>query len=308
VTRAAPPRAARRVLLAGVLALAWAAPARLDAASLAGSATFIPAVFGPGEEVLAVAPIAPRVGEALAEMELGPESGLPAAQKGSDPELRGIEIAKNGAGWELKIRFVPWSPGKGSVPAVSARGVSLPILPYEAASRLGPEDIDPTPPRPQRLPPGAALAFYVVVGASAALALAVLGFVAYVVPAARSLLAKWRAGQAFRRLGKSLDYLGAQAASAEPAAYSAALARAFRNYLAARVLADAPSLTPDEISALPDAAFPAPATRDKAASLLAWSDEVRFGGTAAGTAALADAADEARRIAADNEEALLARA
>jgi hypothetical protein len=312
--RAAPPRAERRrvapplAFAAAALALASAGSGRLAAAELAGAPSYIPASYGPGDEVAATAAIAPSAGEALSELELLPGAGLPPQGGSVDPELRGIEIARSSAGWRMKVRFVPWSPGRGLVPGVVAGGVAFPPLPYDAASRLGPEDRDPAPPRPQRLPPGAALALYALVGALLLLALAAFGFVAYLLPASRALLAKWRAGQAFRRLGKSLDYLAAHAASAEPAAYSAALARALRLYLAARVAPLAPSLTPAELAALPDDSFPAPATRERAASLLAWSDEVRFGGAAALAATLGDAAEKARRIAAENEEALIARA
>jgi hypothetical protein len=302
----ARPRSPARV--SAVLALAAAAAARLPAASLAGPPVFTPPGFGPGDEATVVAPIAPGAGEKLSALELAPGAGLPERGRTADPELRALKLAKGPSGWELRIRFVPWSPGAGQVPALSARGVSLPALSYESASRLGPEDLYPSPPRPQRMPPGAAMALYLLGGAALALGLAAFGFVAYLLPASRALLARWRAGQAFRRLGRSLDYLVAHAGSAEGAAFSAALARALRNYLAARVSPEAPALTAAEISALPDAAFPSPSIRDRSARLLSWSDEVRFGGARAGAEALASAAEEARRIAAESEEALLARA
>jgi hypothetical protein len=300
------PRAATgRALATVVLALALRAP--LSAASLAGTPSFIPAVYGPGEDVEVTASLAPGASETLSELELRSGAGLPAGSA-DDPEIRSLRVARTAAGWEMRIRFVPWSPGRGTIPGLAARGAALPSLPYDAVSRLGPEDRDPSPPRPQRLPPGAALALYVLIGAALAVVLAAFGFVAYVIPASRALLARRRAGQAFRRLGKSLDFLTARALSADPAAFSAALARALRLYLAARVEPRAPVLTPGELSALPDDAFPAPSTRDAAAGILAWSDEVRFGGAAAQAAALERAAAEARRIAAENEEALLARA
>jgi hypothetical protein len=300
---------ARALGPAGIAAaLALAGAARLPAASLAGTPAFSPFRYGPGDEVTIVAPIVPGAGETLSALELKPGAGLPEPGRSADPELRSLRVAKGPSGWELRIRFVPWSPGAGQVPALSAHGLSLPALPYESASRLGPEDLYPSPPRPQRMPPGAALALCLLGGAALALVLAALGFVAYLLPASRALLARWRAAQAFRRLGRNLDYLVAHADSADGAAFSAALARALRNYLAARVSPEAPVLTAAEISALPDAAFPTPSIRDRSASLLSWSDEVRFGGAAAGAEALASAAEEARRIAAESEEALLARA
>lgn len=300
---------ARALGLAGIAAaLALAGAARLTAASLAGPPAYAPFRYGPGDEVTIVAPIAPGAGETLSALELEPGAGLPEPGRSADPELRSLRVAKGPSGWELTIRFVPWSPGAGQVPALSARGLSLPALPYESASRLGPEDLYPSAPRPQRMPPGAALALYLLGGAALALVLAAFAFVAYLLPASRALLARWRAAQAFRRLERSLDYLVARAGSADGAAFSAALAGALRNYLAARVSPEAPVLTAAEISALPDSAFPTPSIRDRSASLLSWSDEVRFGGTAAGAEDLASAAEEARRIAADSEEALLARA
>jgi hypothetical protein len=75
-------------------------------------------------------------------------------------------------------------------------------------------------------------------------------------------------------------------------------------------LPEAAALTAVELAALPETAFPAPATRDRAAALVAYADRVRYGG---GLAKLADsrklleAAIEARDIGAANEEALLAR-
>lgn len=289
-------------------ALASVGPAGLVAASLAGTPSYIPASYGPGEEVTVIAPVAPAIGESLSELELKPGAGLPARSGTADPELLALKIARNGAGWEMRIRFVPWSPGRGIVAGVAASGAALPSLPYEAVSRLGPEDRDPTSPRPQRFPPGAAVALYGFAGVLIALGLAAFAFVAYLIPASRALLARWRAGQAFKRLGKSLDFLAAHAGPADPAAYTAALAGALRVYLSARVSPEIPALTPGELAALPDATFPAPATRDRAASLLAWSDEVRFGGASALAAELEAAAERARGIAAENEEALLARA
>ncbi len=302
---ARPLGRSRSASLSAILALAL--PASLVAATLDGRPKYYPPSYGPGETVTVLVPIAPESGEELAEMSLVPGSGLPLGDGLSDPELLGLDIAKSDGRWNLRARFVAWSPVEGTIEGFRAGGIGLPAIPYRAVARLRPEDIDPTSPRPQELPPGAAFALYGLLGGLAALGLAVFGFVAYLLPAARRLIARWKAGQAFRRLSKSLDYLAAQAGSADPAAYSAALGRALRNYLAARFLPQAPALTPGELSALSETDFPAPSTRDRTAALLSWMDELRFGGAPVRAAELEEAADKARRVAAENEEALLAR-
>ncbi len=296
---------ARRAPLAAALALSLAPS--LAAATIEGRPSYFPASYGPGEPVAVLVGISPEPGEELAEISLSPGSGLPPADGISDPELLGVDIAKEKGRWRMRLRFVAWSPAEGIIEGLSVGGIGLPALPYRAVPRLGPNDIDPTPPRPQRLPPGAAIALYGILGALAALGLGAFGSVAYLLPAARRLIAKRKAGQAFRRLSKSLDYLAAQAGSADPAAYAAALERALRNYLTLRFLPEAPALTPSELSALPEAAFPAPSTRDRAAALLAWAEGLRFGGSVARAGELGSAAAEARTLAAENEEAILAR-
>jgi hypothetical protein len=159
----------------------------------------------------------------------------------------------------------------------------------------------------------------VLLVALALLALLVIFVALYLVPAARALLARRRAALAFKRLEASIDYLLGEAASAEASAFLAALLRALRLYLAARALPGAEALTASELSALPEAAFPAPATRDRAAALVALADRHRYGGAMAGTRAgpaaaassprdfLESAAREAVAICRANEEALLAR-
>jgi len=295
----------RRALFAAALAVLAGAP--LAAATVEGRPTYYPSSYGPGETVTVLVAIAPEPGEDLAELSLAPGSGLPPGDGLSDPELLGVDIAKNNGRWTMRARFVAWSPVEGIIEGFKSGGIGLPAIPYRATPHLGPNDIDPSSPRPQVLPPGAALALYGLLGALAAVGLGLFGSAAYLVPATRRLIAGWKAGQAFRRLSKSLEYLAAQAGSADPAAYSAALGRALRNYLSCRFLPEAPALTPGELSSLPEAAFPAPSTRDRAADLLSWADEVRFGGSPASAAELEGAADKARQVAAENEEAILAR-
>ena len=96
--------------------------------------------------------------------------------------------------------------------------------------------------------------------------------------------------------------------SADPASYFAALLRALRLYLAARALPEAEALTAPELAALPESALPAPATKDRAAALVARADRLRYGGWEQGEpTALLEAAAEARAIGEANEEVLRAR-
>jgi hypothetical protein len=292
--------------LAAAAGLALAGPlsgATLDARSI----VYLPSLCAPGEELSVQALILPDGKERLEELDLKPGSGLPEDAVEADPELRELRLSKTPSGWLLSLRFVPWSPGPLSLPAMRLRGMLIPAVPYSAASVLGPEDREPSPPRRQCDPPGTVLFLYGLAGLLLALALGAAGTAAYLVPAARALLARRRAAQAFGRFAKGLDYLAAEAGSAEPSAFFAALSRAFRLYLASRALPSAPVLTASELSVLPESAFPAPATKDKAARFLAYADKVRYGGEMPGRAALVSAVDEARAIGEANEEAILAR-
>lgn len=281
--------------------------ATLDARSI----IYIPARYSPGEEVVAQAVILPEGSEKLVPLDLRRGSGLPDQGEEADPELREMRLSKTDAGWILSLRFVAWSPGSLSVPALRLKGMLIPALPYATLSVLGPEDRDPSPPRRQRDPPGTAIYLYGLAGILIALALGAAGTAAYLIPAARAVLARRRAAQAFGRFVRSLDYLAAEAGSAEPAVFFAALSRAFRLYLAARALPAAPVLTAKEIAQLPETAFPAPATKARTAALFAFADRVRYGGElpspSAARGILESAAAEARAIGEANEEVLLAR-
>ncbi len=300
--------------LAYALALLCCSASALRAATVdSRSIACVPLRYSAGDEVILQAPILPDGGETLAALDLKPGSGLPAQAGDADPELRWLKLSQAQGGWTLSLCFVPWSPGAGRLPALRAGGVSIPALPYAALSLLGPEDRDPSPPRPQRVPPRTALYLYGSAGVLVALVLLALLVAFYLVPAARTLLARRRAAQAFRRLEKSLDYLESEAESADPAAFFAALSRALRLYLAARALPSAPALTASEIALLPELDFPAPGTRDRAAALIARGDRARYGGEtpARGGASsgqeLALAAREARAIGQETEEAIDAR-
>jgi hypothetical protein len=295
-----------------LLGLALATCPELVALSLdSATLTTIPARYYAGDEVSLQATVRADSGEKLVPLALRPGSGLSAQGEASDPELRELRIGKSPEGWVLTLRFVPWSPGPGSIPELRLKGLRVPAIGYSAASILGPDERDPQPPRPQRDLPGTA--FYLALFAALLLVLAALGLVValWLVPAARSRLATRRAALAFRRLERSLDYLESEIGSADPASYYAALSRALRLYLAARALPEALALTAAEIARLPEGAFPAPATKARTVELFSLADRVRYGGEgyaeADRRARLESAAEEARAIGNETEEALLAR-
>jgi hypothetical protein len=281
-----------------LLGLALATCPELVALSLdSATLTTIPARYYAGDEVSLQATVRADSGEKLVPLALRPGSGLSAQGEASDPELRELRIG--------------WSPGPGSIPELRLKGLRVPAIGYSAASILGPDERDPQPPRPQRDLPGTA--FYLALFAALLLVLAALGLVValWLVPAARSRLATRRAALAFRRLERSLDYLESEIGSADPASYYAALSRALRLYLAARALPEALALTAAEIARLPEGAFPAPATKARTVELFSLADRVRYGGEgyaeADRRARLESAAEEARAIGNETEEALLAR-
>jgi hypothetical protein len=304
-------RACGLAVLALALPFSLVAGRELDAATLdARSLAFVPFRYSAGDEVTVQAAIVPEAGEQPIPLDLRPGAGLRAQGEEADPELRELRLSRTAEGWLLALRFVPWSPGPGSIPELRIKGLVIPSLPYTALSLIGPEDRDPSPPRPQADPPGIALYLYGFAALLVILALGAAGGSAYLVPAARAIIARRRAAQAFRRFDKSLDYLTSGAGAADPAAYFAALTRTLRLYLAARALPEAPALTSRELSSLPESAFPAPATRDRTAALVARADRARYGGDlpeGARLRVLLEAAEEARAIGQANEEALLAR-
>jgi hypothetical protein len=300
----------RAALPAALLAalIGWASAGRAAAAVVdARRLAYLPARYSPGEEVEIQALLSAEAGEKLSAFDLKAGSGLPVQGAEADPELRELRLAQTAEGWLLKARFVPWSPGARSLPALRVKGIALPALPFAAISVLGAEDRDISPPRRQRDPPGTALYLYGFAGFLLLLVLGAAGTAGYLVPAARALLARRRAAQAFGRFLKSLEYLARELGSAEPGIFFAALGHALRLYLSARALPEACALTAPELELLPEAAFPAPGTKSKAAGLIAYSDRIRYGGERPGPDALAAAIESARAIGEQTEEALLAR-
>lgn len=242
----------------------------------ASAAVFVPFHYYVGDEVEALVSLGEVPGASGKGFELKPGSGLPSSGPSTDPVIRSIAVAPTKAGWEAKITFVPWSPGPGSLPAIGARGFLIPAVSYDVSSTLGPAARDLAPPRPQREPPGTVLYLYLFAAFALALALAAFGTALYLVPAARSLLARRRAAQAIRRLRRSVAFLSRGLDTARPELFYAALARELRLYLAARVVPRAPNLSSTELAALPDGTFPARGLREGAAALVAETERGRY--------------------------------
>jgi len=285
--------------LLGLLGWALAVP---GSALAAEGAAFLPERFGPGETVRAALDFPEAA--AREPFRLDRSAGLPELE---DPELIDAELSRNARGWTLALRFVPWSPGPGRIPAMSLRGLAVPPIAYQAASRLGSGEREVSAPRAQADPPGSALYLYGFAGAALGLVLAGFAAAAWLLPAARAAGERWKRAQAFRGLCRSLDYLAASASDAEPAAFYAALSRSLRNYLGERIEPGAPALTARELAAVPSASFPAPGLRDEAAGILAEAELARYGGLRPGAPAMAAAAKRTRDLAMAAEEALDAR-
>jgi len=276
---------------------AWAATAKVDHLS------FLPVTFHVGEEAEAFALVHIEGGEAQAFAVKAGE-GLPSPGPHADPELRSVSIGKGREGWELRIRFVPWSPEASRLPALELRGLSIPSLAYEVSPVLRRGEGEPSPPKAQLDPPGSALYLYGFAGLAIFLAFLVFASAAWLIPSASRLLARRKAAQARRDLGRSLAWLAKEKARARPEDFYAVLARAFRLYLAARILPSAPALTPRELAGLGEDVFPVPGLRDEAAALLAESDAVRYTGLEAGPAMMGEALTRAARLGDAAEEAL----
>jgi len=284
---------------AGSLSM-YAAPLTVDRMA------FLPARFFVGEEVEAIALVhfdAASV-EAFAAKA---GAGLPVVPAQADPELRSLALSKGPDGWELRWRFVAWTPGKGRIPAMELRGLSIPAVDYQTYSVLGPQDRDLSPPKPQLDPPGTSLYLYGFAAFVLLLVFIAFAVVSWLLPAARSLLERRKAAQARKALARTLAWLGKELRTAKPADFYAVLARALRNYLAIRVLPGAPALTPAELAALREDCFPAPGLRDEVSDLLAESDAVRYAGAPADIPRMREAIARASKIGDTAEEALDAR-
>ncbi len=275
-----------------------------------GRISFLPSRFRVGEEVelraeLLAAANGGIEGGKLEAFSVGP-SDLPAATS-TACELRSLAIVKSGKSWELRIHFVPWTSGAGRLPSINIHNYEIPSIDYDTAASIRTSDRELDPPKGQRELAGTALYFYGTIGLAVLLGLLILGFVTCLVPGARELLRRWRAGAAYKELRTAADYLESIIGKIKPSAFYGALAGAFRLYLAARVLPEAPSLTPRELSALPEDKFPVPAIRDEAAAALLEADAVRFGGRQPDETSMHAAVRRVLSIASAAEEAINAR-
>jgi hypothetical protein len=307
--RPSSPRGARRAGLALGLCL-LACPGLPALEFKVEKLAFLPARFYVGEEVEALALVsfdgaAPEP-EAFS-VKAGDGLSLPSASAQADPEIRSIALSKTGSGWELRIGFVAWSPVASSLPRMSQHGLDIPPIAYAATPSLEPGGNEPAPPKPQLEAPGTAFYLYGFLGLLVLVGAAIFGFAAWVLPAASALAAKRRAGEARRNFQKTLAWLGKVIPESEPPAFYAALSRAIRNYLAARVLSEAPSLTPSELAGLSPELFLGPEIKQEAVSLLAESDSVRFGGESSGETLMRGALARAEKLGDAAEEALDAR-
>lgn len=259
------------------------------------AAVFVPLRYLVGDEVEALIPLGEHPEGPSKGFELRLGAGLPLTGAFADPVIRSVTVERGSSGWDARILFVPWSPGPGILPSMAARGMVIPPVPYNVSSSLGSEGCDAAPSRPQREPPGTALYLYGFAGFVLFLALSALGAALYLVPAARAILARWRAAQAFRRLRRSVAFLSRGSESAVPELFYAALARELRIYLAERIEPRSPNLSATEFAALPEETFPAPGIRESAAALIGETERGRYAGElAAGpsTAAILRAAAE----------------
>lgn len=309
--RGLPRSALRKGLLLALLALGGVMA--LGAAELVvDRLAFLPAAFGAGELTEAIASVHVAEGTEPEAFTLRAGEGLSLPGPGSDPEIREVRLQRGPAGLELHVLFLPWSPGEGALPAFSAHGLMVPRLPYSARAALPAGARDPAPPKPPREPPGAFFALYGLASLVLLLVLIAVALLSWVLPAARAILARRGAAQAWRALSRQLEFLGkglGQAALDRQAAsaFYAALARGFRHYLAARVLVEAPALTPGEFRSLPESRFPAIGLREEAAALLAEADAVRFAGAEARASMMAWTLERALRFGKVVEEALVDR-
>ena len=269
------------------------------------SLSFEPRNFHAGESVVARA-LLDAGGSALEPFSLGAAAlkGIPEARP--ELEIESASLSKNGGTWIYTVVFVTWAPGAGLVPSLSIGGRLFPALNFlaQASSAIG--DRLPGPRRPQADPPGSALYLYAGVAILAALALASLAFVFWILPGALALFESWRSRAALMRLRKTLDWLEENAGEDDGRAWFALLSRSLRLYLARRLIPAAEALTPPEFSALPPAELPDAALRDSLGSLFAASDEIRFADRPSAAFGRAEALRLARDIARRAEEGLSA--
>ncbi|MEI6388301.1 MAG: hypothetical protein WCQ50_16895 [Spirochaetota bacterium] len=235
----------------------------------------VPELFVVGQEVLLTARLEIS-GPEPEPFSLSAGSGLALAEGDANPELIAAVLSRDGSGWVLSLRFIPWAQGPGTTPPLSQGGLVFPELPFETLSTLAPGTRELAPLKPQREPAGMSFFLYGFAALALILVFGSAGFALWVIPAARALLARLREREAIRSLERTLDWLEANAEGGDAAAFHALLAQSLRRYLARRLFPEAAALTPSELSRMPADLFPGEGFRDELAALLGETDRVRF--------------------------------
>lgn len=202
----------------------------------------------------------------------------PPAPSGAETELTWAAFRRKAGSWVYTARFIAWEPGPARVPVSPSAGILLPEIRVEIASAL--DDFGRSPPSyadPLELPGTRLLVWG---SAGGLLAAAILAWTAAfgLVPWIRRLRRAWKEGRAGRDFGRALDYLESSAGDFRAEEVWALLAKALREYLAARTRIPYTAMTSREVrSAVPEG-LPAGAA-EEAADLLAEGDSVRFART-----------------------------
>lgn len=257
----------RRAFVVGILAIA---------AMPAGAADFSvavePAEFFVGDR--ATARYLLPGGSPLA-FELG-AADLPQTDKLS---LRSLSVRRDASGAVALLVFASYAAGDTALPAIAAKGVSLPAARARTLSVLGPGNPAPSPPAPPVAPPGAALDLAL----SAALALGAVALVVFVLTAGRRLVARlveaYRQGLPPRRLLRAAEELEGMSGAASSAAFYQALFAALRPFLGWAAGRDFGPLTRPEMARALDAF---PVLLEGAAPILERGDLARFAGREVG--------------------------
>lgn len=223
------------------------------------------------------------------------------ALAGEDTELKSAEVRRNPGSWVYTARFVAWVPGPVRVPIPPSAGFLLPEVRVDIASAV--EDFGGSPPAyadPLELP-GTRLLVWGVSGSLLAAAVLAWSTAFGLIPWIRRLRKAWRDGRAGRDFGRTLDYLEAAAPGFLPEESWALLAKALREYLAARTGVPYQAFTAREARAVFPDNLPREAA-EESSSLLAEGEAVRFARSDSG-AGISRAFERSRNILRSVEEA-----
>ena len=220
---------------------------------------------------------------------------------GGDTELRSAEVRKKAGSWVYTARFVAWVPGPARVPVPPSAGFLLPEVRVDIASAV--DDFGRSPPAyadPLELP-GTRLLVWGASGSLLAAAVLAWSTAFGLIPWIRRLRKAWRDGRAGRDFGRTLDYLESSAAGFLPEQSWALLAKALREYMAARTGIPYRSFTAREARAVFPENLPREAA-EEASSLLEEGEAVRFARSDPGSG-ISRALERARIILRSVEEA-----